>query len=420
MPKREMKTTVAVLLAIVTLIIGLFAGIAIQLYLSPITPPERAGLSGEVQIGFLASMTGDLATFGENEKAAAEFASEQINELLKASGAKWTLKIVVEDTQTKPDLALEKLESLAARGIKLIIGPLSSAEVRAIKGYCDANKILAISQSSTAPDLAIADDYIFRFCPTDKLGQGPAMARIMYDDGKRYVIPVSRNDAWGVGLEEAGKKRFEKLGGKFLEGVRYAPEATEFSAEAADLASKVEKAIADYGADKVAVWHISFEEVNAFFTAAREYDVLWKVKWYGSDGTAGSAAMLKDPAVKEFAAAVKYPCTIFAPTHSAKWEMVRQNGLNVLGREPDSYSYAVYDVVWAYALSLMVVDKYDPEAIKAVLPTVTSTMFGSSGWIELDEAGDRKAGDYDIWAIVDNEWKRIGMWVYMTDSVTWY
>ncbi|RLI42073.1 hypothetical protein DRO64_06740, partial [Candidatus Bathyarchaeota archaeon] len=196
-------------------------------------------------------------------------------------------------------------------------------------------------------------------------------------------------------------------------------------AEAADLASKVEKAIAQYGADKVAVWHISFEEVNAFFTAAKEYPVLSKVEWYGSDGTAGSAAMLKDPAVRDFALAVKYPCTIFAPTHSAKWEIVRQNGLNVLGREPDSYSYAVYDVVWAYALSLMVVDKYDPEAIKAVLPTVTATMFGASGWIELDEAGDRKAGDYDIWASTEvspgnYEWKRIGMWVYMTDSVTWY
>ena len=124
--------------------------------------PIKSTLKGEVKIGGLFSLTGDLATYGENEYTAAQIAAKQVNLFLKAIGANWTLTIVAEDTQTKPDLALEKVESFAARGIKLLIGPLSSAEVRAIKGYCDANKILAISQSSTAPDLAIPGDYIFR------------------------------------------------------------------------------------------------------------------------------------------------------------------------------------------------------------------------------------------------------------------
>ena len=421
MSKKGITTTIAAVAAIVALIVGVVIGI----YAFPApSPPTEVGLTGEVKLGFLASMTGVLATFGENEAAAAELAAEEVNAFLREAGADWTLKIVIEDTQTTPDIALEKTESFAARGIKLLIGPLSSAEVRAIKGYCDAEKILAISQSSTAPDLAIADDYIFRFCPTDKLGQGPAMARILYDDGKLYVIPVTRNDAWGVGLEEAAAKRFTELGGTFLEGIRYAPDAVEFTAESSDLASKVESAVATYGADNVAVWHISFEEANAFFTAASAYDVLSTVRWYGSDGTANSGAMIEDPTVAEFAAAVGYPCTIFAPTHSAKWEKVRQNGLDKLGREPDSYSYAVYDVVWAYAYSLLTVDKYDPEAVKAVLPTVTESLFGASGWVELDDAGDRKAGDYDIWQVEEiaagqYDWVHAGIWVYMSDSVAW-
>jgi ABC-type branched-subunit amino acid transport system substrate-binding protein len=41
----------------------------------------------------------------------------------------------------------------------LIVGPQTTAEIRRIKGYADANKILLVSQSSTAPDLAIPDDY---------------------------------------------------------------------------------------------------------------------------------------------------------------------------------------------------------------------------------------------------------------------
>ena len=387
--------------------------------------PIKSTLKGEIKIGGLFSLTGDLASYGENEYTAAQLAAKQVNLFLKAIGANWTLSIVAEDTQTKPDLALEKVESFAAKGIKLIIGPLSSAEVRAIKGYCDANKILAISQSSTAPDLAIPNDYIFRFCPTDKYGQGPAIARIIYEDGKRYIIPVTRNDAWGTGLEEAVAERFTELGGTVLEGIRYAPEAQEFSAEAADLANKVSAAVSKYGADKVCVLHISFEEINAFFTAASEYEVLSTVKWYGSDGTCASSAMLEDPVVREFAVKVQYPSTIFAPMESAKWEMVRQNSIKVLGREPESYSYAVYDIVWVYALSILKTDSADPDMIKAVLPEVARSFFGASGYIDLDENGDRKAGDYVIWQIVKTDageytWKIVGKYVYATDSVVWY
>jgi len=381
--------------------------------------PIESSVTGDIRIGGLFSLSGVLATFGENELAAAQLAVKHVNAFLDSVGAEWTLSIVPEDTQTTPDLALEKLESLAARGIKLIVGPLASSEVRAIKGYCDSNEILAISQSSTAPDLAIADDYIFRFCPTDKLGQGPAMGRILYEAGIRYVIPVTRNDAWGVGLEEAGRPKFEELGGTFLEGIRYPDTAVEFSAEASDLAAKVASAVDAYGAENVAIWHISFEEVNAFFTAASEYPVLKTVEWFGSDGTAQSGAMLDDPLVWDFAIEVGYPCTIFAPTKSAKWEMVRQNGVDVIGREPDSYSYAIYDIVWAYALSILKADSADPDAVRAVLPEVTESFFGASGWINLDEAGDRMAGDYFIWQITEAGWELAGTYVLATDTVEW-
>jgi|GEM_PF-279331 len=390
---------------------------------TPISASDT-NLTGEIELGGLFSLTGDLATFGENELVAAELAVDEVNDLLEDMEADWTLKLVAKDTEIDPDVALEKTESLAASGIKLIVGPLSSMEIRAIKMYCDANEILAISQSSTAADLAIADDYIFRFCPSDRLGQGPAIGRIMYDDGKRYVIPVTRNDAWGVGLEEAVKTRFEALGGTFLMGIRYDPEATEFATEVNYLAGAAQDAIDDYGADNVSILHISFDEVREFMTAANAHTVLKTVKWYGSDGTATSGSMLWDEDVRDFAMSVEYPCTIFGPTHSEKWEKVRQNGIAQLGREPESYSYNVYDIVWVYALSLLEVDDYDSDAVKAVLPTVARNYFGASGWIELDDTGDRKAGDYDIWQIKQialnlYDWEVVGMYIFATDSVVW-
>ena len=388
--------------------------------------PIESSVTGVVQIGGLFGLTGRLATFGENEYAAALLAAEHVNTFLESIGAEWTVEIVAEDTQALSDVCLEKVESLAARGIKFMIGPLSSGEVRAIMGYCDANKVLVVSQSSTAPDLAIPDDYIFRFCPTDKFGQGPAIGRMMYDDGYRYVIPVISNDPWGVGLEEAATKRFEELGGVVLEGMRYDPVAPEFSAEVSDLNAKVTDAIAAYGAEEVCILHVAFEEVTLWFTAASEYEVLSTVKWYGSDGTALSGLMIEDPTVAAFAVAVgSYPSPIFAPTESAKWYMVRQNGIDVLGREPESYSYATYDVVWAYALSILKADSADSEDVKEVLPEATSGFFGASGWVELNADGDRKVGDYVLWAIVEPspgeyEWVLGGRYILATDSVEWY
>ena len=420
MSTKGITTTIAVVLAIVMLVVGLVVGYL----LVPLVAPAEVGLSGDIELGGLFSLTGDLATFGENELVAAELAVDEVNDLLEAMGEDWTLKLVAEDTQTDPDLALEKLESLAARGVKLIVGPLSSGEVRSIKSYLDANDILAISQSSTAADLAIENDNIFRFCPTDKVGQGPAIGRIMWDDGKKYIIPVTRNDAWGKGLEDYSELRFEALGGEFLEGILYDPEAAAFTTEAADLASKVQDAIDAYGADEVAILNIAFEEVVTFMTACLGYPVLDDVKWYGSDGTATSGAMLDDANVRDFAMSIEYPCTIFGPTHSEKWEKVRAHGEAELGREPESYSYAIYDIVWVYTLCLLTVDDYDALAIKEVLPTVAEAFFGASGWIQLDKYGDRGPTNYDIWQITEiatdtYDWKTIGMYDITTDSLVW-
>jgi len=73
---------------------------------------------------------------------------------------------------------------------------------------------------------------------------------------------------------------------------------------------------------------------------------------------------------------------------------------------------------------MLIAGKYDAEAIKAVLPTVAASTFGASGWIKLNEAGDRELGDYDLWAIIlkdgKYQWAKVGYYSATTDSVTWF
>ena len=422
---RQITTAIAAGVAIITLVLGVVIGfVAYPYVIGPAPAPGPAGLTGEIKIGSLQPLSGDLATYGQNSKVAIEFAAEEVNDFLEESGANWTLKIVTEDTETKPDVCLTKLETLAAQGIKLVVGPMSSGELSNIKGYADANKILVISQSSTAPALGIAGDYIFRFCPND-MWQGRAMARVIYEDGIRYVAAVWRGDAWGDGLENQTEIRFEALGGTFIEGakIRYTPGLTTYSTEVASLASAVASAVTTYGADKVAVYDIAFEEVTLFLTAATTYPVLRSVKWYGSDGTTLSQAMLDDPVSAEFSNATKFNNPIFTPLRSEKYDRVVARVNQVLNRTPDAYSFPIYDAIWALVYSLMSVNRYDAEAVRAVLPDVTASLFGASGWTKLDANGDRSPTDYDLWVITWEAgaytWKLIGRWNLDTDTVTW-
>ncbi|MEM1546938.1 MAG: ABC transporter substrate-binding protein [Candidatus Methanomethylicia archaeon] len=380
-------------------------------------------LTGEIPIGVLTQLSGELGAWGDNYRVALELAASEVNDFLSKAGMPFRIKLLVEDTASKPDVALEKLKTLAAKGVKIVVGSASSGEARNIMGYAEANKILILSGMSTAPELAIPRDNLFRLCPDDNK-QGKAISRVIYDSGVRYIIPVWRGDAWGDGLVKAARERFEELGGKFLEGIRYAPEAKEFSAEVSVLSSKVTDAIGKYGRDKVGIYYAAFEEAITFFTQAAGYPVLSEVKWFGTDGTVLGDKFITETIVAEFCVKTGgFVNPVFAPTRSSITVKVENTVKEKLGRTPDAYTYSVYDTLWLAVKCILAAGKYDADAIKNILPTVAKTTFGASGWLELNEAGDRETADYELWYIVKENgeyaWKLAGIYTAASDSVTW-
>jgi len=379
-------------------------------------------LTGEIRIGALLSLSGDLRTFGENHRAALELARDDINNWLSKRNVNLRVALEIEDTATQPEQALAKLQALAARGIKVVIGPLSSREVRNIKGYADENNILIVSQSSTAVDLAVPGDNVFRLIPDDRK-QGPALARLMWNAGIKHYIPIWRGDTYGDGLKSATEAAFKRLGGSVDAGIRYNPDAKEFATEIATLEGKVRDAVNRYGQGAVAVHLIAFEEAVLILQEASKREILRSVRWFGSDGTAGSGDIQNDPTSAQFNIDTKFLHTIYAATTSDIFERVRNQVKQQYGREPDTYTYTIYDILWIVVLSVLTVDKYDPVAIKSVITTVSSQYFGGSGWAILNENGDRVGGDYDVWALerVDGgfEWRVVGTYRASTDSVEW-
>ncbi len=398
--------TVAVIVVLL-LVTGFTAGWFLK------TPAPEVAPQPEVVFGALLSLTGSASIIGESSEAALELAVEDVNEYLSCIGSETSIKLIVEDTGTDPAVALEKLKSFKEKGVRVVIGPQTSAEVEAVKAYADKNGILLVSQSSTAPSLAIPGDNIFRFVPDDT-HQAEAIARLMWEDRVRAVIPLWRGDVWGDDLSEATKGSFEELGGTVIDGVRYSPTTEDFSVELESLSSKVSQAIAQYGdVNSVGVHLMVFEEVVPIFIQAQNDTVLSSVKWYGSDGTAMDKELVNNARAAQFAVRTGFPNSLYGEEEETeKDERVKRQIQEKIGRTPDAYAVAAYDALWVVTQAYIATGgTNDPNALKKALTQTAESYFGATGWISLNEAGDREFFDYDFWAVREDNgaflWERV-------------
>jgi branched-chain amino acid transport system substrate-binding protein len=368
--------------------------------------------SDEVVIGGIFSLTGNWASLGVTSKAAMELAVEDANAY--AAGRGITFRADVRDTKLDPAMALAAVQSLQADGVRLIIGPQSSAELAAIKPYVDGNELIVVSQSSTAGSLAVAGDRIFRFTAADSL-EGVASAALMWEDGIRTVIPVWRADAGNQGLHTATRRGFAAEGGTVTAGVEYAAATTSFATTVGTLGTQVRQALATRPAGQVAVYLAGFDEVADVFAAAAADSVLASVRWYGADGIAQSGALLGRPAAVAFAERVGFPSALFGLDFSARqnWQPVATRIQQRAGSAPDAFALAVYDATRVAALAYLAGgDDVALDSLASRFVQTAATYHGTTGWATLNAAGDRQFADFDFWAIrpsgSTHAWTRVG------------
>ncbi len=384
---------------------------------SAMMPEELPALSGEISVGSLLPLTGDLATHGEENMEGTRLGVADFNEYLAGKGAGWSIRLVEEDSQTNPVVALEKLTALNARGVSIVIGPETSSNIRNIKGYSDENNMLLLSCCSTAPNLAIEGDSVYRLAPDDT-NQGAALATLADESGIEAIVPIWRGDAWGDGLRDATRDSFSAKGGEVVDGVRYNPEAPEFSAAVSLLNDRVMDAVDEYGADKVAVMNIGFAEGLQVVQGATTYDALGEVRWFGSDGNAKDSRLIDDPIASEFAGSVQFMALQVSAATNEKFQHVESTITDLLGRSPNTYTHSSYDAAWIVGLSIEEAGSAEVDDVAAVLPGIASEYVGAMGDIELNAAGDLAQADYTIWGVVDGEWAVVGSYSQADDAVT--
>ena len=375
--------------------------------------PAAAGGPREVVFGALLSLTGEWSTLGQASQAALELATADINARMEALGSPVRVRFIVADTRLDPQTALTQVQALAAQGVRIVVGPQSSAEVRTLKSWVDANGVVLISQGSTASSLSLPGDNVFRLVPDD-VREAEALVALLAADGVTAIVPAWRTDVGNTGLRDSVTRLFEAAGGVVTEGAPYAPETIDYAGVVTSLRAQVSDAVSRHGADGTAIYLAAFDEVVALFAAAQGDPVLSSVRWYGSDGVAQSDVLLGDAQAARFAARASYPNPLPGLDESlrAVWQPVADHIAARTGREPDAFGLAAYDAAWIAALAQSAVgDTADGATLREAVMRTANGYDGITGRTTLNAAGDRQTGSFDFWAIRDEggvlRWVRV-------------
>ena len=187
--------------------------------------------SKEITIGFTTPLTGNGADWGNDIRKGAELAYEEIQNQERNT----KIKIIWEDTQCKPDVAVSVTQKLIdVDNVKFIAGEVCSGDTLAVAPILNSNKIVYLAAGSTNPRITDAGDYIFRVSPSDAF-KGSIIADNIYTSGYSDIAILYVNNDFGKGIESVFRKEFEFKGGKVLISESYDPAAIDFKTNIAKI-----------------------------------------------------------------------------------------------------------------------------------------------------------------------------------------
>ncbi|HEX7275076.1 MAG TPA: penicillin-binding protein activator, partial [Nitrososphaeraceae archaeon] len=379
----------------------------------------------EVPVGLISSLTGAWSSGGKSIRIAVEKAQADVNEYFENKNSSIRIKLFVGDSKTDPVESIHAIEKLAESGVRIIIGPATSAAVTSVKDYANQHDIILISPSSTSPALSITNDNLFRFVPDDK-NQAEFIANKMWNDGIRVVIPMWRGDTFGNELVKEMRMNFEKKGGIVMEGVEYHAHTGEFSSSLhrinfimwnqylKKLSHILDNTTHKFEPHEVGIYLVSFDEVTPILIQSNEHQTLQQVKWYGSDASAQNMQIIRNRDAANFAEMINFSNPLFQVNlTNSKAEIIEQEIEKKLhGSSALTYPILAYDTLWVTALSLeKIIDNstsdingdINIEYLKKIINSTAADYNGISGNIILNAAGDRVKANYDVWSVAKSQ-----------------
>ena len=104
---------------------------------------------------------------------------------------------------------------------------------------------------------------------------------------------------------------------------------------------------------------------------------------------------------------------------SWKWMSLDERFYDLVAQPASFYTSTDYDAAYALALSVIEAGSVDANDVAPLWPTVPRNYYGTSGWVDLDENGDRKPGIFDIWGFTEDGFTSYGQYNGIEISVSW-
>ncbi len=407
------------------LVVGLLVGAGVGYYMTPsgdggdgetITVIQNPLEGTVISIGNIAASTAGLET---TVPLYDEIITADINEYFGKMDYDVSVEFLTDTADGQAAIHLEKVQSFKAMDVTIFMGGGWSSQAQAALSYVNDNDMLMISSSSTSPLLAIKNDRLFRTCPTDFV-QGPAIANMWKSWGVDAILIVQRGDSWADGIYNVLMPELEIAGIEVVDRVRYAAEVTEFSSYLATMDSLMTDAIAEYGEGKVGIQVMMFDEVVVMVSQTADYPSVAGAIWMGTESGGRSQRMIDD------AAGAQNPqghfSSLMTPAKSWKWVSLDERYTDLVAQPASFYTATGYDGSFALALSAIEAGSIDANSIAPLWPDVPRNYFGASGWVDLDDNGDRAAGVFDIWGFstkTDVGFTSYGQYSGIDLSVTW-
>lgn len=350
-----------------------------------------------VTVGALLPLTGDAASVGANVNATISVAAADINSYLAANNASIRVQLDVRDTGTTPGGALAAMQALHADGVTAVVGPYSSAELKAIAPYAAENGMVLVSYGSSVSSLGVARENVFRLVPDDS-HQGPALATVMQERGVRVLIAFVRDDVYGNGLINVTRTAFEQQGGVVTEAALFSPNTTNFSSALDAVRPQLSQVVATHDAGSVGVLFIGFENNTLPMLIAAGRDPQWStVPWYGVAATPINDVLANETAAQS-AARLNYTAVQQIEGQGASYDRLTQNA-SVQRTVQTPYGSFAYDAMWIVSRALAETGSQNATALRNAIPRIASSYSGITGNTTLNAAGDRAYANYDFWTI---------------------
>lgn len=199
---------------------------------------DEAGSSEDtIKVGVLASMTGPLEVYGKQTVQGFELGLDYATDgKMEVDGKK--IEFIVEDTETKPDVAVKQATKLLEEDeVDFLVGSSSSGDTLAVLPLAEEYEKIMVVEPAVADSITGENwnRYIFRTGRNSSQDSVAAAASIAKEGVK--IATLAQDSAYGREGVQAFKEGAEKLGAEIMNEQYVDANATDFTSNIQNIIS---------------------------------------------------------------------------------------------------------------------------------------------------------------------------------------